>query len=517
MEKTEREPIWIPIHKMLGKVPGGKIIIPLIIGSIIVTICDACGVSDPWGLVGSPSLYLFSSKGITIVLGFMLFFTGTQIDVRKMKPMLGRGLPLMIIRLGIAYGLSFLFYYLTKDYNNTWIGISFVTFTACMTSTNAGMFMGLVNPYGDDADYSYFGLLLLTALPAFPMLLIQGVSTSGSVDYMSMVSILLPIIFGMILGNVDPSIRKVFKHGNDVVIPFLGFQFGSAIKLGTAVQMIPQGLFLVACWYILGVLPSLLFEKYVLKRPGYISIGCSAMAGVALSIPPLVLERSLFTSFDATALDQSLASLALVLVVTSILCPILTENNNKYYYKHHKEECQNRFPSLADYAQKMVVKDVTSSQARRVKRARRYLDAYNYNNLTPSQKLEFKNEKKKEKETERKNKKKLLLSMSKQERSNYIRQMKISKEDDELLEEEIFSFMAKRENASLIKANILQGQEKIDFYETNPYLDGDRSKFEKQLLKNGEPYSLATLTKHELALRSVEAYEIAKTDYIEEN
>ena len=184
MEKQEREPVWVPIHKLLGKVPGGRIIIPLIIGSIIVTICDACGVKDPWGQVGSPSLYLFSSKGITIVLGFMLFFTGTQIDVRKMKSMLGRGFPLLVLRLGIAYGLSFLFFFLTKDYDYMWIGISFVTFTSCLTSTNAGMFMGLVNPYGDDADYSYFGLLLLTALPAFPMLLIQG-STSGGIDYMS--------------------------------------------------------------------------------------------------------------------------------------------------------------------------------------------------------------------------------------------------------------------------------------------------------------------------------------------
>ena len=49
MGKQEREPVWVPIHKFLGKVPGGRIIIPLIIGSIIVTICDACGVKDPWG------------------------------------------------------------------------------------------------------------------------------------------------------------------------------------------------------------------------------------------------------------------------------------------------------------------------------------------------------------------------------------------------------------------------------------------------------------------------------------
>ena len=485
MEKQEREPVWVPIHKLLGKVPGGRIIIPF----IIVTICDACGVKDPWGQVGSPSLYLFSSKGITIVLGFMLFFTGTQIDVRKMKSMLGRGFPLLVLRLGIAYGLSFLFFFLTKDYDYMWIGISFVT----LTSTNAGMFMGLVNPYGDDADYSYFGLLLLTALPAFPMLLIQG-STSGGIDYMSMISILLPILFGMLLGNLDSSIRKVFKHGNDVVIPFLGFQFGSAIKLGTAVQMIPQGLFLIACWYILGVLPSMLMERYVLKRPGYISMGCSAMAGVALSIPELVYERNIFPNFDSVALDNSLASLALVLVVTSILCPILTENNNKYYYKHHKEVCENKFPSLSDYVEKMLDRDMMNSEMKRIKKA---------NNL------------KKERVESRKKTKELLLSMPKKQRSIFVRQRKLDKEDEQLFEEEVYAFMAKKKNQCLTMVGLLEGEALIEAYEKNPLLDSERKNLVKRLKKENSQLTLISYSKRELAIRAVESYDIAKTEYIE--
>lgn len=514
MEKQEREPVWVPIHKLLGKVPGGRIIIPLIIGSIIVTICDACGVKDPWGQVGSPSLYLFSSKGITIVLGFMLFFTGTQIDVRKMKSMLGRGFPLLVLRLGIAYGLSFLFFFLTKDYDYMWIGISFVTFTSCLTSTNAGMFMGLVNPYGDDADYSYFGLLLLTALPAFPMLLIQG-STSGGIDYMSMISILLPILFGMLLGNLDPSIRKVFKHGNDVVIPFLGFQFGSAIKLGTAVQMIPQGLFLIACWYILGVLPSMLMERYVLKRPGYISMGCSAMAGVALSIPELVYERNIFPNFDSVALDNSLASLALVLVVTSILCPILTENNNKYYYKHHKEVCENKFPSLSDYVEKMLDRDMMNSEMKRIKKAKKYLAMSDYSLLSKEQKKEYKNNLKKERVESRKKTKELLLSMPKKQRSIFVRQRKLDKEDEQLFEEEVYAFMAKKKNQCLTMTRLLEGEALIEAYEKNPLLDSERKNLVKRLKKENSQLTLISYSKRELAIRAVESYDIAKTEYIE--
>lgn len=128
----------------------------------------------------------------------------------------------------------------------------------------------------------------------------------------------------MLLGNLDPSIRK---YSNTETMS--SFHFGIPIwicyQAWNSCSNDSSRIVLIACWYILGVLPSMLMERYVLKRPGYISMGCSAMAGVALSIPELVYERNIFPNFDSVALDNSLASLALVLVVTSILCPILTE------------------------------------------------------------------------------------------------------------------------------------------------------------------------------------------------
>lgn len=514
MERKEREPVWVPIQKILNKVPGGRIIIPLIIGSIVVSICDAFGVKDPWAMVGSPAMYLFSSKGITIVLGFMLFFTGTQIDVRKMKPMLTRGFPLLLLRLGIAYALSFLFFYFTKDLGNVWIGISFVTFTSCLTSTNAGMFMGLVNPYGDDADYSYFGILLLTALPAFPMLLIQG-SQGGEVDYMSMISILLPILFGMLLGNLDPNIRKVFEHGNDVVIPFLGFQFGSAIKIATAMKMIPQGLFLICCWYLVGVLPSFLLEKYVMKRPGYISVACSAMAGVALSIPELVFERKIFDNFNEEALDNSLASLALVLVVSSILCPILTELNNKFFYKHHKEYCMEKFPSLGYYVEKLSDRDSMYEMKKTVKKARKIIQKEMFNNLSLEEQERTKEEEKVTRINKIKEYKETLKSLPKNQRSEFMRKRKMDKEDDEILEEGVYSFMVTKKNQALIRANLLDVASQVSFFEDNPFLDSERNSFSKKLKKENPNYSLRTLIQHELAHRAIEAYDIAKTEYLE--
>jgi len=514
MEAKEREPVRIPIVAILKKIPGGKIIIPLIIGSLIVTICSACGVNDPWGQVGSPSQILFSSTGITIVLGFMLFFTGTQIDIRKMKPMLGRGFPLMVFRLGIAYALSLLYFKIANV--DGWLKISFVALTACLCCTNAGMFMGLVNDYGDDADYSYFGLLLLTALPTFPMMLIQS-STGGSIDYMSMISILLPFFFGLLLGNIDPNIRKAFKHGNDVVIPFLGFQFGSAINLVVAVTMIPQGLILIACWYILGVIPSYLIERGIMRRPGYISIGSSAMAGVALSIPPLALKEGIIT---AEQNSNALAMLALVLVVTSVLCPLLTDFNNKKYYIKHKEYCMNKFPSFAKHMDKVIVASDANNQERRVRKARKIVYKDNLSKLSDEERKEYLNNVKLAKQEEKVKLREQFKKLSIEEKRNYLKEMKIKKEDEFLVFQKVCLLMAEKKEKDILEVKAMDEETLYQELDNYKLLDYDREKIHKYLVKihnktdEKEIPEFKELTKVDKAKRTMEEYDEAYNEFV---
>lgn len=502
MEEKEREPVWVPIVQTLRKLPGGKIIIPLIIGSIIVTICSACGVKDPWGQIGSPTVFLFSSTGITVVLGFMLFFTGTQIDIRKMKPMLGRGFPLLLLRLGIAYTLCYLYFrFIGSD---GLLLISFVAFTSCLTSTNAGMFMGLVNGYGDDADYSYFGVLLLTALPAFPMILIES-SNGGTINYMSMLSILLPIVFGILLGNPDPNIRKIFKHGNDCVIPFLGFQFGSAINITVAAKMIPQGLILIACWYLLGVLPSYLLERFVMKRPGYISLGSSAMAGVALSIPPLAVEVGLLSKEQES---NALAMLALVLVVTSILCPLLTDFNNRKYYASHKEHCLKKFPSFAKYIDKELVLRDSEKQKKRVNWARKFIAKEKLSQMEEQERKAFLQKEKEDKRAKRQAFKEALKKMNQNERRLAVRKAKMDAEDALEAKNEIYHLMAEKKEQDY-KALMARSTPEI-YQEIQRYklLDTDRKAIYKELLKKeSDLIPFEELSKHDIAIRTLEEYE----------
>ena len=112
-----------------------------------------------------------------------------------------------------------------------------------------------------------------------------GEAGFGEAQVMQIISLIIPFILGMVLGNMDMDIRKVFAGGNAIILPFLGFEFGSTINLIDAAKMLPQGLLMSIIYFIIVITPSYIFERTVLHRPGYASVASGSLAGVALVSP----------------------------------------------------------------------------------------------------------------------------------------------------------------------------------------------------------------------------------------
>ena len=47
---------------------------------------------------------------------------------------------------------------------------------------------------------------------------------------MDFVAVLLPLILGMVLGNLDPDMRDFLTKGADALIPFMAFALGMGIN-----------------------------------------------------------------------------------------------------------------------------------------------------------------------------------------------------------------------------------------------------------------------------------------------
>lgn len=158
----------VNIWKSLQKVPAGTMFVPLIIGAVITTVCKGFFNFDLWSTLGNPMKDMFSSSGQMLIIGLMLFCTGTQLKLSDMKDALHRGVRLILVRLIVAYALCALFYAVFG--NEGFLGISFLAFVCAVTSANAALYMGIISPFGDKADKASFGIMLICSMPLLPLL-----------------------------------------------------------------------------------------------------------------------------------------------------------------------------------------------------------------------------------------------------------------------------------------------------------------------------------------------------------
>lgn len=141
------------------------------------------------------------------------------LKLSDMADALHQGVLLILVRLGVAYGLCALFYALF-GYEG-FLGISFLAFVCAVTSANAALYMGIISPFGDKADKASFGIMLICSMPLLPLLFLgfYGEAGFGEAQVMQIISLIIPFILGMVLGNMDMDIRKVFAGGTPLFSP----------------------------------------------------------------------------------------------------------------------------------------------------------------------------------------------------------------------------------------------------------------------------------------------------------
>ena len=346
--KKEKKPFkGVKIWDFLNKIPAGTMFVPLVISAIITTICIHCGLGvSLWEYLGNPMKDLFGSTGQMLLIGLMLFCTGTTITGRDFIEVGKRGIWIILARLIPAYIICAVVFVCCGV--SGFAGIDAITLACCLTSANAALYMGIIQPYGDDSDKGTFPIMLIFSMPLLPFIFLSCMG-SGNGDFtqsiLQIFSLLIPFLLGVLLGNLDHKIRDVFKGGNAIILPFLGFQFGSTIDLVNAFQgdvILAALLLTVIYWAVTMILPYLV-DRFILKRPGYASIASCSLAGVALSIPAMVKTFTFNGVSGADAASNATAILAFVLFITNILAPFFTKWTMNVYFKHNHDDAERVF------------------------------------------------------------------------------------------------------------------------------------------------------------------------------
>jgi 2-keto-3-deoxygluconate permease len=301
-----------PFYQWMDKVPGGLMLIPLILGSIVGT----------WGAgfleLGSFTTALFANSALPLI-ALLIFATGTQVSVKTSGPVLATaGVVLLmksiipaslVILLGWVVGIDGIF------------GLSILGLLAMIDNSNGGLWLAYTGRYGDKRDRGAYIASALNDGPFFSMLFL-GASGLGSIPFWALLGAIIPFIFGMIIGNLNPHWREVVKPTAAIVIPFFAFALGTGIDLGAVVKGGASGI--LAALILAPFTGGLVYLGYkFLLRRGYrsgLGFAAGTTAGNAIATPAVVgAADPAFAPYVETATAQ----VAAAVLVSAIIAPLL--------------------------------------------------------------------------------------------------------------------------------------------------------------------------------------------------
>jgi len=309
---TTEERERLPLYQWMNKIPGGLMLIPLIIGSIIGTF--APGFLE----LGSFTTALFKTGALPLI-ALLIFATGTQVSLKTSGPVLATGgvvlvaksiIPAtIIILIGRMVGIDGI------------AGVSILALLVAVDNSNGGLWLAFTGRYGDKRDRGAYFASALNDGPFFSMLFL-GASGLADIPFSLMLAAIIPFLLGMVVGNLNPHWREVLRPTPAIVIPFFALALGTGINLGNIVKGGAQGLLVGLVVAPITGLFVYLGYKLILRRGYRSGIGFAAgtTAGNAIATPAIIGAAD--PTFQPYV-EAATAQVAAAVLVTAIIAPLL--------------------------------------------------------------------------------------------------------------------------------------------------------------------------------------------------
>ncbi|WP_186133238.1 2-keto-3-deoxygluconate permease [Burkholderia gladioli] len=305
----------IHIKRAVERVPGGMMIVPLLIGSLIATF-----LPDMPKFFGSFTNALFT--GSLPILAVFYVCMGASIDVKATPYLLRKGGALFVTKVGTAIVVGVVLGHFLGEQpvsSGLFAGISTLAVVAAMNDTNGGLYMALMGQYGRSEDVGAYTIMSLESGPFLTMVTL-GVAGLSAFPWPTLVGSILPLAIGMLLGNLDREMRAFLGRAVPVMIPFFALALGAGLDLHKVWQAGLLGIVLgVAVVIVTGV--PLFFADRLTGGTGVAGVAAANTAGNAAAVPALIAAANpVYTEAAKTAT----LLVAACVVVTAIVSPILT-------------------------------------------------------------------------------------------------------------------------------------------------------------------------------------------------
>jgi len=305
----------IPIKRAVERVPGGMMVVPLLCGAVLVTL--APGTAQ---FFGSFTGALFT--GALPILAVFFVCTGASIDFRATPYILKKGGTLFGVKVAIGVLLGVIFGHLLGESPvsaGLFAGISTLAIVAAMNDTNGGLYMALMGQYGQPRDVGAYTVMSLESGPFLTMVML-GVAGLSAFPWPTLVGGILPLLFGMLIGNLDREMREFLSRAIPVMIPFFAFALGANLDLAKVWQAGLLGVGLGLAVVVVTGIP-LFFADRLTGGSGVAGVAAASTAGNAVAVPAIIASAN---PAYADAAAQATVLVAASIVVTAIMVPLVT-------------------------------------------------------------------------------------------------------------------------------------------------------------------------------------------------
>lgn len=305
----------ISIKRAIERVPGGMMIVPLLIGSLIATFAP-----DGPKFFGSFTGALFT--GALPILAVFYVCMGASINIKSTPYILRKGGVLFGTKVGTAIVLGVILGHFLGEAPvsaGAFAGLSTLAVVAAMNDTNGGLYMALMGQYGEPEDVGAYSIMSLESGPFLTMVTL-GVAGLSAFPWPTMVGSILPLLLGMLLGNLDREMRNFLGKAVPVMIPFFALALGAGLDLHKVWQAGVLGLGLgVAVVAVTGL--TLFIADRLTGGTGVAGVAAASTAGNAAAVPTLVAAAN---PVYAEAAKSATILVAACVVVTAVLTPLAT-------------------------------------------------------------------------------------------------------------------------------------------------------------------------------------------------
>jgi 2-keto-3-deoxygluconate permease len=282
--------------------------------------------------IGSFTTALFKNGALPLI-AVLLVCSGAQITVRTAGVALWKGVVLNSAKVILGCLIGILVGKLLGP-QASFLGLTPLALIAAMANSNGGLYTALASKYGDESDIGAVAIISSNDGPFFTMVA-MGMTGLANIPWIALIAVIVPIIIGMILGNLDDDMRKFLAPGVKLSIPFFSFPLGASLNLIDIVKAGLPGILLGLMTLIVTGLGGLIAYRYLIpkdkRRSDAVGAAIGTSAGNSAATPAAVAAVDpTWAPYASIATVQVGASV----VITAILCPLLVD----FLYKLQKKK-----------------------------------------------------------------------------------------------------------------------------------------------------------------------------------